>query len=160
MPVCDPMRLVFRVLFPPQHPAGVRAEPAGAFPGDLLELTAALLAERWDRTIYRMPPAPAFYRIDRQPCFCCDRSVSFPALLKAGYDFNLLICHMIHLQSERIPLTSQWRWRTRFDEKRHKKRRPIREFRTSLRRQFLYVPPSAAIVSGPALPSTSSPAAF
>ena len=160
MAVGDPVRLCFRMLLPPQHPAGVRAEPAGALPGDLLKFTAALLAERRGCSVRRMPPAPALDGIDRQPCFCCDRSVSFPALLQAGYDFNLLVCHGLSSSPRGLPLSTFWREPIGLNENGHKKRRPIRGSRTSLRCQFLYVPPSAAIVSGPALPSTSSSAAF
>lgn len=160
MPVRNSLRLVFRVLFPPKHPAGVRAEPSGAFPGDLLKFTAALLAERRGSSVRRMSPAPALDGIDRQPRFCCDRSVSFPALLQAGYDFNLLVCHGLSSSPRGLPLSTFWSESIGLNENGHKKRRPIRKSRTSLRRQFLYVPPSAVIVSGPAFPSTSSPAAF
>lgn len=109
MAVRNPVRLGFRMLPPPQHPAGIRAEPTGAFPWNLLDCAAALLAERRRRSACRMPPAPAFDGIERQTGFCCDGSISFPGLLQAGDGLNLLVCHMMRLQSERVPLTSQWR---------------------------------------------------
>ena len=115
-----------RMLAPPQQPAAIGTEPALAFAGRLTERGTALLTCRLGIGSYGVSPAPAFDRVDRDAGFCGNSPVSFPALLQAGNAFYLLIGHALHLHSERVPLTSQWRRRIRFDEKGQKKNGPSR----------------------------------
>ena len=94
-----------RMVCPPRVTAAVGTENTFTFAGRFSKRGTALPAAARLLFLYRMASAPALYGINRKIQFAGYRLVSFPAALKIGYEFLLIVGHVIH------PLTGSSRER-------------------------------------------------